>query len=220
MRITASTSLGSSSLSDAGMTKDGEDTWTRPGRSDGSIDLDVSANLGSVNLNPEDGCALTASTALRNDRVIAGVAGGLAYVACGPTPRSCASRGSCWRSCSGGIFLLVYIVMMIVVPLPPAGWMPNPGPPPPGGAWTAGPSAAAPPPGGAWTSPPGQAPGGTPPPGGQWTPPAAGYGSTWKTPDASNAGIVFGFILVGLGVWFLMDQVIDIDWRTSCGRSS
>ena len=56
MRITASTSLGSNNFSDAGMTKDGEDTWTRPGRSDGSIDLDVSANLGSVNLNPEDGC--------------------------------------------------------------------------------------------------------------------------------------------------------------------
>jgi hypothetical protein len=55
MRITASSALGSNNFSDAGMTKDG-DTWTRPGRSDGSIDLDVSANLGTVNLNPDDGC--------------------------------------------------------------------------------------------------------------------------------------------------------------------
>ncbi len=147
-----------------------------------------------------------------NDRVIAGVAGGLAtWLRIDPSIVRVA-----WvvlAILSGGIFLLVYIVMMIVVPLPPAGWMPNPGPPPPGGAWTAGPGAAAPPPGGAWTSPPGQAPGGTPPPGGQWTPPPEGYGSTWKTPDASNAGIVFGFILVGLGVWFLIDQVVDIDWQ-------
>ena len=56
MRITASTALGSDNFGDAGLTKDGDDTWTRPGRRDGSIDLDVSANLGSVNLNPEDGC--------------------------------------------------------------------------------------------------------------------------------------------------------------------
>ena len=24
---------------------------------------------------------------------------------------------------------------------------------------------------------------------------------------------MFGFVLVGLGVWFLIDQVVDIDWQ-------
>ena len=36
---------------------------------------------------------------------------------------------------------------------------------------------------------------------------------------SGNAGIVFGFILVGLGVWFLLDQYVHID-GSSCGRSS
>jgi phage shock protein PspC (stress-responsive transcriptional regulator) len=145
------------------------------------------------------------------DRVIAGVAGGLAtWLRIDPSIVRVA-----WvvlAILSGGIFLLVYIVMMIVVPLPPPGWVPNPGPPPPGGAWTAGPGTAAPPPGGAWMPPdPGQ--GGPPPGGGYWTPPSGGAGQTWKAPDPGNAGIVFGVILVGLGAWFLIDQYIDIDWQ-------
>ena len=140
-----------------------------------------------------------------NDRVIAGVAGGLAtWLRIDPSLVRVA-----WvvlAVLSGGIFLLVYIVMMIVVPLPPAGWMPSAGPPP-GGQWTS------PPPGGQW---------GTPPAGGQWAPPPAGSGQwtsppstapTWKSPDPTNAGIVFGFILVGLGVWFLVAQYIRIDWQ-------
>jgi phage shock protein PspC (stress-responsive transcriptional regulator) len=145
------------------------------------------------------------------DRVIAGVAGGLAaWLRIDPSIVRVA-----WvvlAILSGGIFLLVYIVMMIVVPLPPAGWVPSPGPPASGGAWTAGPGAAAPPPGGAWASPPGPGQAGTPP-GGQWTPPPGGAGPSWKGPDPGNAGIVFGFILVGLGVWFLIDQYVHIDWQ-------
>ena len=139
------------------------------------------------------------------DRVIAGVAGGLAtWLRVDPSLVRVA-----WvvlAVLSGGIFLLVYLVMMIVVPLPPAGWVPSPGPPP-GGQWTS------PPPGGQWGSPP---PSGqwAPPPsgGGQWTPPP-GTVPAWKTPDPTNAGIVFGFILVGLGVWFLVAQYIHIDWQ-------
>ena len=30
--------------------------------------------------------------------------------------------------------------------------------------------------------------------------------------NAENAGIVFGAVLVLLGVWFLVDEYIDIDW--------
>ena len=49
-------------------------------------------------------------------------------------------------------------------------------------------------------------------PGVAWTPPPTG-GPGWKSPDPGNAGIVFGFILVGLGVWFLLDQYVHIDWQ-------
>ncbi len=125
------------------------------------------------------------------DRVIAGVAGGLAaWLRIDPSIVRVA-----WvvlAVLSGGIFLLVYLVMMIVVPLPPPGWVPS----------------AAPPPQGQWTSAP---PSGQP--GAQWTTPPATTGSTWKAPDPGNAGIVFGVILVGLGVWFLVDQYVDIDWQ-------
>ncbi len=57
LRIASSTSLGSNNFSDRGLTKVG-DTWVRPGlvASAQQISLNVSANLGSVSLNPEDGC--------------------------------------------------------------------------------------------------------------------------------------------------------------------
>ena len=144
------------------------------------------------------------------DRVIAGVAGGLAaWLRIDPSIVRVA-----WvvlAILTGGIFLLVYIVMMIVVPLPPPGWMPNPGPPPPGGAWTTGPGAAPPP--GSWGAPPSPGQAGAPPAPGQWTPPPGGSTPTWRGPDPGNAGIVFGVILVGLGIWFLIDQYVHIDWQ-------
>ena len=57
LRITSSTSLGSNNFADRGLTKVG-DTWVRPDlvASAQQISLNVSANLGSVSLNPEDGC--------------------------------------------------------------------------------------------------------------------------------------------------------------------
>ena len=134
----------------------------------------------------------------QNDRVIAGVAGGLAeYLRVDPSIVRVA-----WvllAFATGGIAALVYFVMMIVVPLPPAGWMP--------------PAAAAP---GGWASPrpatgepadagPGAIPGwqGTGAP--TWgTPPAAGRG-------AGSAGIVFGAILILLGAWFLVREYFSVD---------
>jgi len=162
----------------------------------------------------------------QTDRVIAGVAGGLAaWLRIDP---SIVRVG--WvvlAVLTGGIFLLVYIVMMIVVPLAPDGWMPSPGPPP-GGSWN-------PPPGGSWGPPPGAGQWGSPPnagpwgaapptgqgtsaqpgapPTGQWTPPPGGPGPSWKGPDTTNAGIVGGFVLVGIGIWFLVDQFVHIDWQ-------
>ena len=57
LRITSSTSLGSNNFADSGLTKVG-DTWVRQDAITNSqqISLNVSANLGSVTLNPEGGC--------------------------------------------------------------------------------------------------------------------------------------------------------------------
>jgi phage shock protein C len=172
------------------------------------------------------------------DRVIAGVAGGVAtYLNLDPSLVRVA-----WvllAIFSGGIFVLVYIVMMIVVPLPPPGWV---GPPRShgGGAWPAGGGGWAPgssgwAPGGA-SAPDGGpgAPGGSggePPPGppvpgavpgwqaGDGTSwgsgPGAGPGTAWTPPrvDGGNAGIVLGAVLVLLGAWFLVDRYINVDWN-------
>ena len=144
-----------------------------------------------------------------SDRVIAGVAGGLAtWLNIDPSLLRIA-----WvllAIFSGGIFVLVYFVMMIVVPLPPPGWIPRPRDT---GAW-------APPPGAdpvqGWAPGggpgPGQDPGAstgwnTPPP--AWPAPPAG----WSAPQvAGNAGLVAGGVLVLLGAWFLIDDYVHIDW--------
>jgi phage shock protein C len=132
------------------------------------------------------------------DRVIGGVAGGLAaWLRIDPSIVRVA-----WfvlAVLSGGIFLLVYVAMLFIVPLAPPGWHPTAGSTPPGPPPAAGGPASG------W---------GSPGPGGQWTPPpAGGPGSGWRSPDPGNAGIVFGFVLVGLGVWFLIDRFVHIDWQ-------
>ena len=165
------------------------------------------------------------------DRVIAGVAGGLA-VWLNIDPSLVRIAWVLLAFFSGGAFILVYIVMMIVVPLPPPGWIPQPrgsaGPGPgaipgwqPGssswdGGWGAGNQA------GGWTTPPGgvppagAAPGGATGSGPAWgTPPPGGWPAqpAWTPPRPGNAGLVAGVILVGLGLWFLVDQYVRIDWR-------
>ncbi len=168
------------------------------------------------------------------DRVIAGVAGGLAtWLNIDPSLVRIA-----WVLLgifSGGIFMLVYIVMMIVVPLPPPGWVPRPregAGPGAGGQWQPGP--------GAWGATPGEptpgaggaggdgateAPGGwstDQAPTGSPSSPAPPWGSPppggWPQPARpgirpGNAGIVGGVILIGLGVWFLIDQYVHINWQ-------
>jgi phage shock protein C len=165
-----------------------------------------------------------------SDRVIAGVAGGLAtWLNIDPSLIRIA-----WvllAIFSGGIFVLVYFVMMIVVPLPPPGWRPRPrdtgawAPPPsadpvegwaPGGgpAPGAGPSGAGP--SGAGPSGAGPSAGSDPSASSGWnTPPPAWPAPPpgWSTSQfAGNAGIVAGAVLVLLGVWFLIDEFIHIDW--------
>ena len=144
-----------------------------------------------------------------SNRMIAGVAGGLAtWLNIDPSLVRIA-----WvllAVFSGGIFALIYFVMMIVVPLPPPGWVPRARD---AGAW-------APPPG---TEPvEGWAPGGGPGPG-QSPDPSSGWATPpppWPTPPqgwntqraAGNAGLVAGGVLVLLGIWFLIDEYVDIDW--------
>ena len=153
------------------------------------------------------------------DRVIAGVAGGLA-VWLNIDPSLVRIAWVLLGLFSGGIFVLVYFVMMIVVPLPPPGWVPQ-ARGTAGGAWT---------PGGAWRpgtpgadAMPGWDPGtgATAAPGGAtqagWTAPPQGYATPqqpWVAPkvDTGSAGIVAGVVLVLIGGWFLVDEYVDIDW--------
>ena len=58
LRIRSSSSpLGSNNFADQGLAND-DNVWTRPGFEVNAqqIELQVSANLGSVTLNPEGGC--------------------------------------------------------------------------------------------------------------------------------------------------------------------
>lgn len=168
------------------------------------------------------------------ERVIAGVAGGLAtWLNLDPSLVRVA-----WvllAVVSGGIFVLVYFVMMLVVPLPPPGWVPQPRGAV-GGGWPGGTPAAgsgapgSPTPGSATpgSAAPGAIPGWQAGPGTTWGPPpgtgpagGTATGSGWTTPtqpwvpprvDPGNAGIVVGAVLVLLGAWFLVDQYLNVDW--------
>lgn len=172
------------------------------------------------------------------DRVIAGVAGGLAeWMHVDPSIVRVA-----WvvlTVLSGGILLLVYLVMMIVVPLPPAGWMPGYRP----GGYAGGAPAPGAVPGwqapaaGGWQTPPPSDPGWQAPPvgadaetqaqptapgtEGAYVPPAAtGWQPGWQSrigPNRGNgnAGIVVGGVLVAIGAWFLVRRYVYIDWDSS-----
>jgi phage shock protein C len=172
------------------------------------------------------------------DRSISGVCGGLAAWL-GLDPSLVRVVWVLLALLSGGVFVVLYIVMAVVVPDAPPGWaprgrVPQAGPPPgwgpgygqgwggaaPGGAWTdqsswqggAGP-AGSPPPG---TPPPGTSPGQTPPGGApsswpeDWGRPRAGQSGPFPV---DRTGIVIGVVLVALGVWFLVKDYIPIHWE-------
>lgn len=155
------------------------------------------------------------------DRVIAGVAGGLA-VWLNLDPSLVRVGWVLLAIFSGGIFVLVYIVMMIVVPLPPPGWVPQR----PssgaatgwGGGWNAGASAAPgdaePTPGAAPDEPDGTSP---PPPAagataGAWTSPTSAARPAAGPSGGRGAGIVLGSVLIVIGVWFLVGRYVHVDW--------
>ena len=128
------------------------------------------------------------------DRAIAGVAGGLA-VWLDIDPSLVRIAWVLLAIFTGGIFVLVYIVMMIVVPLPPAGWVPRPRTAGPGQGWQPG-SGGWMPPGG---PPPGWGPTTAPPPDWGAATAAAGLG---RGPRGATAGVH------GRSAWHLR-----YDWR-------
>ena len=127
----------------------------------------------------------------RRDRVLAGVAGGLAERS-GADVSVIRVAWVVLAFISGGLFALVYLVMALIVPEAPDGL---PAASPPGSAWQ-GPGD---PIGGTWTPGPGS-----------WSP-----APTPRNPDAGrNTSIVIGLGLILLGVWFLLDRYLSIriDW--------
>ncbi|HEY5629044.1 MAG TPA: PspC domain-containing protein [Candidatus Limnocylindrales bacterium] len=166
------------------------------------------------------------------DRSLSGVCGGLAAWM-GLDPSLVRIAWVLLSLMSGGIFVVLYIVMAVVVPDAPPGWAPRGRPhtpgAPQGGAWGSagtgqplwGPGTpgttwggSAPSgnwggnaPGGAWTGAPTGAPAsGTP---GAPTPPPADWDFRHR---GDQAGIVVGIVLVVLGVWFLVRDYVPINW--------
>ena len=145
----------------------------------------------------------------QTDRSIAGVAGGLAAWL-GVDPSLVRIAWVLLAILSGGVFFVIYIVMMIVVPEAPPGWNPRGivGTPGGQGGWGT-PGGAAP--GGAWTNPPGAAPG---------APPSTAWPADWGQHNppvdmrrsGERAGIVLGAFLVVLGGWLLVDEYVHVDW--------
>jgi phage shock protein C len=114
----------------------------------------------------------------RTESVLGGVAGGVAeYLDVDP-----AIVRIIWAVLAvitGGIFVVLYVVMWIVIPETPAGVPPLPSPAPGAGA----------------------APGTPPTQGPAWTAPSPRRSST-------TGPVIFGLILIGLGVYFLIRQYL------------
>jgi phage shock protein PspC (stress-responsive transcriptional regulator) len=127
----------------------------------------------------------------RHDSVLGGVAGGVAeYLDVDPS--IVRIIWAVLAIVTGGLFLLLYIVMWIVVPESPY--------------------AAGPPPGGVTSPPassgdPGAAPAGAPAEPAAYAP-AYGGPPPRHRPRGSNGALIFGLILIGAGVWFLIEQYL------------
>jgi phage shock protein C len=162
------------------------------------------------------------------DRSISGVCGGVAAWL-GLDPSLVRVAWVLLALVSGGLFVILYIAMAIVVPDAPPGWAPRGHMHPPGGPpgygqtwdqrWGGG--AAGGQPGGAWTGAPGWQPGaGSPdstPPG---TPPTS-RPEDWShvqrptsggSFSGDRAGFIAGGVLIVLGAWFLVKDYVPINW--------
>jgi phage shock protein C len=132
----------------------------------------------------------------RRDSVLGGVAGGVAdYLDIDPS--IVRIIWAILALVTGGLFLVLYIVMWIVVPEGPS-------------AATVAGAAAAPPSG--TTAEPGSEPAQA-----QASAPAWGAYEERLRRGGSGGAMIFGLILIGAGIWFLVDQYIptfdrDLIW--------
>jgi phage shock protein C len=151
----------------------------------------------------------------RDDRMLAGVAGGLAEILdADPSLVRIVWAGLAFFT--GGIALLVYVVMAIVVPEAPAGWNPRAAAAPgePGASGPSGDSNATgtPPTAGSSGS------SATPPPGSYWAMDREARAEARRarrgsSTDASRAGLIGGLVLVVIGSIFLIREVVPwFDW--------
>jgi phage shock protein PspC (stress-responsive transcriptional regulator) len=133
----------------------------------------------------------------RQDSVLGGVAGGVAeYLDVDPS--IVRVIWAVLAIVTGGLFLVLYIVMWIVVP--------EGSPPPMPAAANVTPPAG----GSAEGEPPGQADASAAPP--TWSPDQAPAGRS-----GLGGAVIFGLILIGIGAWFLVDQYLpafdrDLIW--------
>jgi phage shock protein C len=129
----------------------------------------------------------------RDDRIVAGVAAGVAE-SLDADPSVVRVVWAVLIVLTGGLALLVYVVMAIVVPERPAGMEPR------SGGAASDPVSADPPPAGSWVAPDGS----TVPVG---TSPAAR--TRRRNPnDAARGGLIAGLLLIVLGGLFLLRQLI------------
>jgi len=168
-----------------------------------------------------------------DDRVLAGVAGGLADKL-GIDPSIVRIVWALLAIASGGVFILIYIVMAIVVPeedemapFPPFPAGPGaPVPGEPGVGLTAAPGEAAP---GAPGAIPGAAPAAPAPPVSGWVQPGVSA-AQWRAQsraerraaraarranrEPGQGALIFGILLILLGTWFLVREFVpwfDVD---------
>ncbi|HEX6128393.1 MAG TPA: PspC domain-containing protein [Candidatus Limnocylindria bacterium] len=152
----------------------------------------------------------------RTDSVLGGVAGGVAeYLDVDPSIVRIV--WAVLAIVTGGIFFVLYIVMWIVVPEgvqgPRMPYQPGPGAMP---GWTPpeGQVAAVPPteggdaPTGTDAAAPAPAAGEQPAGWAAYSAPEGGYGAAHARRRGSNGAMIFGLVLVLLGVWFLVDQLV------------
>lgn len=154
----------------------------------------------------------------RDDRMLAGVAGGLAHLM-DADPSIVRIVWVLVTILSGGIALLVYIVMAVVVPEAPDGWdaaqtgraaTTAPSGPVPAGGWVGPdgaivPYAGAVPPSGGTAA----AAGSTGPAAESWnaaSPAADGWNTPRRRGDGRRAGVVIGAVLILLGGAFLVRE--------------
>ena len=148
----------------------------------------------------------------RTDSVIGGVAGGVAeYLDVDPSIVRIV--WAVLAIVTGGIFLVLYVVMWIVVPEgspgPAAPYQPGPGAVP---GWTPPEGTTAAPPADASAMPAAddaaETPGDDTQAASTWSAaPPGGYAAPERR-GGSGASMVFGLLLVLLGVWFLIDEYV------------